>query len=112
MISKTSFLTEAAAEGIIRATERWKVLWDSIAEADRNNPLIQVGFTRHVPELCWLTRAIVKVSQIGDKSCTYMDMAPTESVSHLHDFVDKYKGTSVLPVTHMPLSDSSDRLQM
>lgn len=92
MISKASHFTKAAAEGILSATDRWRVLWECVADRDGGDYLRQVGLIRHAPEVWWLTRAIVKASQLGNISCRYMDPTPTESVKHLHEFIDKYKG--------------------
>ncbi|RDW74798.1 hypothetical protein BP6252_05940 [Coleophoma cylindrospora] len=91
MTSKTSFLAQATAESIFSATDQWKELWDTATERDGREHLLQVGFARHAVEFCWLTRALAKIGKLGDPTSRYMQIEPTDSIKHLHEFIRKYK---------------------
>ena len=90
MTSRSSFLTLAASDSILSATDQWKVLWDSVAIQDKNGPQ-HTGFARHALEFWWLSRTLMKVAKMGDACCRYMQSMPTDSVNDLHDFIRKYK---------------------
>ncbi|KAL1620816.1 hypothetical protein SLS56_009483 [Neofusicoccum ribis] len=79
-----------ASDTIVRAADRWKLLWDSVVGQDPEQQRLQ-GFAKHAPELFWLTRAILHVAQSGDKSHGYMRGIVTDTLHEVHDFIRRYQ---------------------
>ncbi|KAH8802999.1 fungal-specific transcription factor domain-containing protein [Xylogone sp. PMI_703] len=91
IVSRSSLLSQATAGTILRATDTWKVFWDTVTKSEDFKLHRQTALGRHATEFWWLTRTILKVGQLRDQSCRYMNIAPTETVKDLHDFICKYK---------------------
>ncbi|KAH7111805.1 hypothetical protein B0J11DRAFT_190920 [Dendryphion nanum] len=88
---KMNLLAPAVAGLILRGTDRWKSLWDTVTKGEEYKSERQKGFVRHAAEFWWLTRTIVRIGQSGDPNCRYMQCIPSDSVKDLHDFIRKYE---------------------
>jgi len=91
MTSRMNFLVSMNIEPMLRATDRWKALWDVVSRDSEGNCLPDLGFEKHAAEYWWLTKTILRVSKLGGRSCRYMQPAPCDSTQDLHDFVRRYK---------------------
>ncbi|KAI4615215.1 hypothetical protein J4E83_006941 [Alternaria metachromatica] len=91
MTSRMNFLAGMNIEPMLRATDRWKALWDVVSRDSKGNCLPELGFEKHAAEYWWLTKTILRVSKLGGRSCRYMQPAPCDSTQDLHDFVRRYK---------------------
>ncbi|PSN73800.1 hypothetical protein BS50DRAFT_614831 [Corynespora cassiicola Philippines] len=89
--SRMNFLSSATAEAILRALDRWKDLWDLANKDEEDGLLLQKGFEKHAVEYWWLARTVVKIGQLGDQSCRYMQPIPSDSAKDLNDFVRMYR---------------------
>ncbi|KAF2849811.1 hypothetical protein T440DRAFT_468877 [Plenodomus tracheiphilus IPT5] len=93
--SKMNYLASTAAEVLLGATDRWKILWNIVSQNYEDGVPPHRGFERHAADYWWLVRMFVKVGKSGDLSCRYMHPTPSDSVKDLHDFVSKYKHYNV-----------------
>ncbi|KAI4688217.1 uncharacterized protein J4E84_005147 [Alternaria hordeiaustralica] len=91
MTSRMNFLASMNIEPMLRATDRWKALWDVVSRDSEGKGLPDLGFEKHAAEYWWLTKTILRVSRLGGRSCRYMQPAPCDSTQDLHDFVRRYK---------------------
>jgi hypothetical protein len=91
MTSRMNLLTPMVIEPLLRATDRWKCIWDVVNQDSEGGLLPHLGFEKHAAEYWWLVRTQLKVTQTGDQSCRYMQPEPCDSVQDLHDFIHKYK---------------------
>jgi hypothetical protein len=75
---------------LLRATDRWKELWDRIQERDALRERKHVGFTKYCLELWQLAQKILEVARQGDMECAYMVIKPTDSLEELHSFIKRH----------------------
>jgi hypothetical protein len=86
-----NLLAPMTIEPMLRATDRWKNLWNVLSLDNEGNPLPHLGFEKHAQEYWWLARTLLTVVRTGDQSCRYLQPAPCDSVHDLHDFIRKHK---------------------
>lgn len=81
-------LADQASNTLLRGTDRWKELWEAVAEKEKSKP---DGFAKHVTEFWGLTRMVIRAGQSGDTSCRYLRNEVTDSLKNIHDFMQLYK---------------------
>ncbi|KAJ8117826.1 hypothetical protein OPT61_g1069 [Boeremia exigua] len=69
MTLRMNLLASDNVETLLRATYRWKSLWDSFYLDGDNQEVQHKGFERHALEYWWLARVLLKAIQSGDRSC-------------------------------------------
>ncbi|KAL1798456.1 hypothetical protein ACET3X_002493 [Alternaria dauci] len=94
MSARMALVVSVIVEPMLRATDRWKRLWDLVSQDSEGNLLPHIGFEKHAAEYWWLTRTMLRVIQSGDQSCRYLQPVPCDSGHILHDFIRKYKDFS------------------
>ncbi|PSN61613.1 hypothetical protein BS50DRAFT_578170 [Corynespora cassiicola Philippines] len=97
MVSKANYLMPEAATMVVRASDRWKILWDRVKKEEESRCISQRGFVKHAAEFWWLVKMVAEVAQSGEPVCRYLEPLPSDSMEDLHDFIKKYKtrpGTS------------------
>ncbi|KAH6951223.1 hypothetical protein BKA56DRAFT_605853 [Ilyonectria sp. MPI-CAGE-AT-0026] len=91
MTSRLNLVVEMSAQTILSATDKWKDLWNIVAERDFKADVQQSGLTRHTTAYWWLTRTFLKIVLMKDYSSPYMQNSPTDSVENLHNFIKTYR---------------------
>ena len=75
---------------LLRATKRWKELWDALhAEREAEEQRL-LGFVKHGLEIWWVTCKYLELTHTGDVQSGYMALAPTDSLVELYDFLKQY----------------------
>ena len=75
---------------LLRATNRWRELWNTVYSENIPQKSGLVGFTKYSLELCWLAQKILEVSRYGGAKSLYMTSVPTDSLNQLHNFLREY----------------------
>ncbi|CAN9107951.1 unnamed protein product [Alternaria alternata] len=89
-VSRAALLTPSSYRDLLRATKRWKELWDTLhtkREAERKKSL---GFVKHGLEMWWVTCKVLELAHAGDSQSRYMEVSPTDSLIELHSFLKQY----------------------
>jgi hypothetical protein len=89
-VSRAALLTPSSYRDLLRATKRWKELWDTLHtkhEAERKKSL---GFVKHGLEMWWVTCKVLELAHAGDSQSRYMEVSPTDSLIELHSFLKQY----------------------
>ncbi|KAF2653773.1 hypothetical protein K491DRAFT_502298 [Lophiostoma macrostomum CBS 122681] len=86
-VSRTSLLLSSLYQPLLRATDRWKELWDAAHARQGLEQAHFVGFTKYGAELHWLARKLIKFAHEGNTKCRYMLAMPTDSLRDLHELI-------------------------
>jgi hypothetical protein len=89
-VSRTALLILSTHQVLLRATARWKELWNHLYQKDTVANTRLVGFTKYGLELWWLAQKILEIAQQGDSQSAYMQSSPTDSLKELHEFIQWY----------------------
>lgn len=84
-----SFAANSVSEEILRATNRWKILWDATLKKDATAKVQPPAFTMHAVEIWWLLRKMIEVTRCGDRSERYISGIAFMSVKELNSFIHK-----------------------
>ncbi|KAH7111326.1 hypothetical protein B0J11DRAFT_447653, partial [Dendryphion nanum] len=85
--SRTNLLATSSYQTLIRATNRWREVWEKIQSRQTREQLPSFGFTKYALELWWLAQKILELAQSNDLSSKYMNGSPTNSLQELHEFI-------------------------
>lgn len=95
MTSRTNLFLSATDKIILRAASRWETLWNYMTTRLEEQGTQLKGFNRHASELSWFIRLLIKVETLELSESRYMQLVPTDSISDLHSFLQKYKDAVV-----------------
>ncbi|KAF2846230.1 hypothetical protein T440DRAFT_501970 [Plenodomus tracheiphilus IPT5] len=88
--SRTGLLMPSTHDVLLRATDRWKDLWELVQSRNNAEKRRPIGFTKYGLELWWLAQKILKLAQREDTQSPYMTSKPTDSLKELHEFIQRY----------------------
>lgn len=91
MVSKNSGLAKTVTPVLLRATDRWRQLWDKAVAEDELVEHKLCGWQKHAKEFWRLLRAIVDAVRSGDLNCQYMRSAAVDTSEALNEFIRKYE---------------------
>lgn len=89
-VSRTSLVVTLLYQPLLRATTRWKEVWEAVQDRHGSDQGQFVGFTKYGPELCWLAQKLLQLTQSADLSCRYMKAIPSNSLKELHELIKLY----------------------
>lgn len=90
----TGLLLASTASVLLRATARWKDVWQDVQAREGENGKVLVGFAKYGLELWWLAQKILEMAQAGDTQSAYMSGTVTDSLRELHDFIQLHIGAA------------------
>ncbi|KAH7128488.1 hypothetical protein B0J11DRAFT_459120 [Dendryphion nanum] len=85
--SRTNLLASSSYLILLRATNRWREVWEKVKSRQTREQLPPFGFTKYGLELWWLAQKILELAQSNDSESKYMSGAPTNSLQELHEFI-------------------------
>jgi hypothetical protein len=89
-VSRTALLIPSACGNLLRATKRWKELWDAIHARRGSEEGKALGFVKHGLEMWWVTCKVLELAHAGGMQSRYMHGGPTDSLAELHEFLKQY----------------------
>ncbi len=89
-VSRAALLVPSSHADLLRATNRWKELWDALHTRREVEHRPSLGFVKHGLEMWWVTSKVLELANAGDVQSRYMALGPTDSLSELHEFIKRY----------------------
>ncbi|KAK7180393.1 hypothetical protein PSPO01_13550 [Paraphaeosphaeria sporulosa] len=88
--ARTSLLASSSYTALLRATNRWKELYDVVYAHSNISETQLVGFVKYSVELWWLARKLLELAHTGKDKSRYLAGTPTDSRRDLRNFVERY----------------------
>lgn len=83
-----SSLPDSNAHILLRALNRWKMLWDAMMPRVSAEQRQWMGVTKFAPEVAWLTEKIIEVNGIKEaKGLAYLQRVPGYNLRAVHELI-------------------------
>ncbi|KAF4995559.1 hypothetical protein FDECE_12758 [Fusarium decemcellulare] len=88
---RTSMLPPSSSDILLRAIDRWSLLWAAAYERIPVDERKWIGLARYAPELAVLSRRIIQVTGTeGGKESRYLQGTASYNTADLHQFIRQY----------------------